>query len=121
MPFDWGEYHHLAIDLKENPENFREACLRSSVSRTYYAVYHHVKIFVFHKYSKSFSNVPGSHGKIISCLKENNKFDIAKDFIKLKELREACDYEDEIDDIDRVVKDAFTTSEKLFRIIQNKK
>lgn len=41
MTFDWQEYLVLSRNLYDNHENFAngEACLRASISRSYYAVF----------------------------------------------------------------------------------
>lgn len=94
MSFDWIDYLKIAKELLEDADNtqIQEAYYRSSISRTYYAVFSILRIKAdLEKYMPS-SNI---HMKVIDYYKNSNisnEKQIGDLLDKLRTLRNTADY-----------------------------
>lgn len=105
MPFDWMQYHALADELRTRKE---EAYLRSAISRVYYCVYCQVRNHL----RQSGTQIPehdSAHRFVWNFFKDKGKTSnaIAYNGGRLHYNRKLADYEDEIDDINKMVDESF--------------
>ncbi len=97
--FNWDDYLKLAKDLilPDIQRKSDEACLRTAVSRAYYAAYHKAK-----KYAIKKGYIPpqtDSHKALIEFLANDSDKEIQAISAKLsiiKKDRKRCDYDDNI-------------------------
>ena len=91
QPFDWTEYFRLARELGARQE---EACLRSSLSRAYYFVYH---LALKRAQQNGFISVQGepTHTqlwRLFNLSPEPECIKLGQIALRLKEKREKADY-----------------------------
>ena len=92
MPFDWREFHNLAINLSKNSD---EASLRSSVSRAYYAAFHLARDFAKNCLSFQPTYKGPDHDGVVNHMKNHNDKAVRAIGInldRLKDNRRIADY-----------------------------
>lgn len=91
--FDWKDYYKLAIKLKEEKE-LQEACLRSAISRAYYALHNLTKNYA--KQELADAHFDKRHGELIDFYrrKKGNLHKIGVQLDRARIARNQCDYED---------------------------
>lgn len=99
--FDWNDYFLLAQKLKENSSNskIQNACLRSAISRAYYAAYNKASDFA----KKDGFQIPEGEGKqkaLCDYLKLHPNLPMSFVGQKLDNCRKArtdCDYDQRLE------------------------
>lgn len=96
--FDWEEYRKLAEHLETNNlSDISEECrLRNVISRLYYFSFHRVMKFAEKKGFKNPGH--GSHGALKAHLRKIKKVNFAEAVGAFQELREKCDYDDDLNE-----------------------
>lgn len=119
MTFDWKEYLRLAEYL---PNNLREDCfakeaaLRSSVSRAYYAAF-----CLARRYARNnngyvmFAYTKNVHIDLCNHFRHKGRAAIANHLETLKMLRNNCDYDDVVENIDNVLKQSLKLAKGVIR------
>jgi len=101
MPFEWKELYCLAdsITALVGEDFSSEACLRSAVSRNYYAAHHCAKIFAKANGLVFKSDNPSDyHREVIEHFSTDTPRKHLVDELKmLRQWRNSCDYDDKID------------------------
>ena len=98
MAFDWNEYIAVARYLSgDSGAVFSEqAALRCAISRAYYAAFCHAKHYV-HVYCGYVPLNDGTdHGNVVAKLREIRRTATASKLTGLRQVRNACDYDDAI-------------------------
>jgi uncharacterized protein (UPF0332 family) len=101
MSFDWIDYLTLADRLRSDPQSPGpvEACLRSAVSRSYYAVFKTVLNFAVSKTAYQETEYGSDHVLLPRHLQESDDSDLRKigiDLDRLRLNRKHADYDDEL-------------------------
>jgi hypothetical protein len=98
MPFDWREYLEVGRFLEQHAatSGSQEAFLRSAVSRAYYAAFCHVRNYARDKLDFRPRNDADDHGRLHARLKQGKLRGVAVKLERLREWRNACDYEDQL-------------------------
>jgi uncharacterized protein (UPF0332 family) len=120
-PFDWSEYLRLAQELAERNE---ETCLRTSLSRAYYYVFH---LALTRAQQNGFVSTQGesSHGqlwRLFSLNPDPECITLAQIALRLKEKRERADYDSVYrrieEEVPQVLADAQDFATRLGRLAQ---
>lgn len=122
MSFDWREYRDLAYELQSPPRGdpCADAKRRTSVSRAYYAAYHHALEYYRQKYGR----VPrderqGSHEALAQALIASEAETEAGDMLaELKSYRHAADYHDDANVDDFLVMCSLTLTDEILDSLQ---
>jgi hypothetical protein len=111
--FIWNDYLKLAKILMvfSNPST-QEASLRSAVSRAYYAAFITARNFARDKRHLPLEGRTSDHFKVINFFHNSNPR-IDRELKQLKEFRELCDYEDHVDNLEKIAEDAIIYSERI--------
>lgn len=98
MPFDWAKYLELARALHGHPEQTPdvEAALRTAASRAYYAAFCHTRNYAAAHLGFDPRDAPKDHGRLRAFLKKGKTQNIATRLDRLRQWRNACDYEDDV-------------------------
>ncbi len=117
MPFDWKQYLELARFL-ENPTGTppdQEAALRSAVSRGYFAAFCHVRDHAVAHLGFDAREQPEDHGRLRTLLKRGKMQKISERLDRLRQWRNACDYEGEVEgDLATITASAIGEADKVF-------
>ncbi|WP_337861077.1 HEPN domain-containing protein [Ferroplasma sp.] len=142
MTFEWEDYLTLAIELKKNVQEFKlrekcsleEAIYRSSISRSYYFIFHYSKNYL-ETYGRHFKKTADVHREICDAFEElsmkNDNEEIRKDLIEISEnltrlriVRNMADYDGCINNIEEEAEASIivaqNTKEILGRLNLNK-
>jgi hypothetical protein len=120
MAFDWKEYLNLAKFLSGNEKVRvdREAALRSSVSRAYYAAFHHACDYAQDSHGFAPTRTGRDHGLV-----RKHYFNIpdlngiANDLLDLHKWRNKCDYDENLSNIVMLCENAIPKSEKIINAL----
>lgn len=112
MSFNWLEYLELAKALYTSPSNPgpEEACLRTAISRAYYAVFNIARAYAYSDHLQVGEGT-GSHQAVIEHFKssaDSNKRRIGISLERLRTSRNKADY-------DRVLNNSLREAEKTIR------
>lgn len=115
MIFDWEEYLRLAEYLRDNSKQecfAQEAALRSSVSRAYYAAFCYAR-----KYAQDNDHYvrpsKDEHKELRTHFFAKGRKKIARQLETLVGLRNNCDYDDEVDNINNVLSTSLNLSREI--------
>lgn len=115
--FPCDGYLKLAQELAVRTD---EACLRSAVSRAYYASLHNSIKFAESKGIRfSCKGTARIHTEIRDCFKNHSGIDFYAVGLKLGRLlnsRGDCDYKDNIKDIKKIAENAIMDAEEIFKL-----
>jgi uncharacterized protein (UPF0332 family) len=117
MPFDWREYLNLARQLAglQGSGYSQEAAERSAVSRAYYAAFCWARSYA----EKNLGFQPGGktsdHAKLREYLKKKGYKELASDLNKLREWRNACDYDDQVPQLHQRVSSGIKIADKIIQ------
>lgn len=97
MSFDWVQYLDLASELSDQARNLehRDADLRSSISRAYYATYHKSRQYVTNKWHTSLYTDGRAHHQVAREFGYKNQGSIKSDLDRMRAYRHRADYNDE--------------------------
>ncbi|HZS45376.1 MAG TPA: hypothetical protein VFC63_09765 [Blastocatellia bacterium] len=111
MPFDWSDYISLAEQLKNQSS---EACQRSAISRLYYGIFCSARNFL--ETNELTYREGDIHSKVWNAFKNQGRQThkaVAVAGMRLRDLRNAADYVDEINKLDEKLALAFLEANKL--------
>ena len=115
MSFAWNEYLSLAQELSARSE---EACLRSAVSRAYYAAFHTARDYILRRHpAEHLPGGPDDHGKVWRVLETSGRLGarmgrLGKD---LRRWRNQADYDMEVAGLPRLTARAVADAAELVR------
>ncbi len=117
MPFDWKEFLNLAEHLHKNiPYGCsEEAAKRSSVSRAYYAVFCHIRNYTETNWGFRPTYKAEDHKELRNFLKNTGRTQLASNLDKLRQWRNMCDYDNNVANLDRLVKSALKLAQSTIR------
>lgn len=122
MPFNWKEYFRLAEFLSEFPlgDLAQEALWRTSVSRSYYAAFCYALNYAQDRLGFQPKKSAQDHAKLREHLRKNQDYIQVADLLNnLRAWRNSCDYADEVEDLQLIVKGALrATREVIIQIDQ---
>lgn len=106
MSFDWKEYHQLAEHLANGGTHPlpAEAAQRSAVSRAYYAAFCHARNYAERHIPPNFvrskkrplAQRGNDHMELPEFYLKCDRRGIADPLVRLRDLRNLCDYEDDV-------------------------
>jgi uncharacterized protein (UPF0332 family) len=117
MPFDWREYLNLARQLAalQGSGHSQEAAKRSAVSRAYYAAFCWTRNYA----EKNLGFQPGGkssdHAELREHLKKKGSPELASGLNKLRDWRNACDYDDQVSQLHQRVGSAIKIADKIIQ------
>ncbi len=122
MPFDWKQYLDLARHLSQpttSDEGQREAMLRSSVSRAYYAAFCHARNYCRDWLKFVPTNTADDHGRLRAFLKDGKRRGIALKLDQLRQWRNDADYTDSLtSDLAAVANHAVTEANRVLDLLR---
>lgn len=107
MSFDWLQYLDLASELHEQAgrSRHRDANLRSSISRAYYATYHKSRQHLMDKWGITVSEDSTAHKQVQDEFKKKKLKNIAENLHFMRLNRNNADYKDSYRDIARIARE----------------
>lgn len=117
MPFDWREYLELAKDLavQRGVGYSSEAAKRSAVSRAYYSAFCLVRNYAEAKLGFQRTKGAKEHTDLRNYLQMKGKVQLVSCLVDLRRWRNACDYDDEVPNLDDHVRNAIDRAEKAIQ------
>src|SRR6266852_9212753 len=99
MPFDWKEFLELSRILGRQAQDggYREAFLRSAISRAYYAAFCHTRNYAIKRLGFRARYDGEDHGALRARLKKGKMQGVAERLQQLREWRNDCDYRNDVD------------------------
>jgi hypothetical protein len=116
MAFDWRDYLTLATWLLDNPPEgvSLEAVRRTVVSRAYYAAFGHAIRYAAACLGFQARDDADDHGRLREHLKRSRRRRVADCLDVLRDWRNACDYDDEVAELERRATEASRQAEYVF-------
>ncbi len=116
MPFDWPEYLELAKDLAglQSSGYSREAAERSAVSRAYYAAFGQARNYAMQNLNFQPGGTAADHGTLRNCLRRS-KPQVAADLNRLRQWRNACDYDASVPNLSQLVRNSITLAGNIIQ------
>jgi hypothetical protein len=107
MSFDWLHYLDLAAELSEQAgsSKHKDANLRSSISRAYYASYHQTRKHLKDKWGILVPKNADAHGQVRVELRKKKQYSIAKKLNRMRIDRNKADYDDEFADLEGIAQE----------------
>lgn len=101
MSFDWLDYYHLAKELHKAPQDahYRDARLRSSVSRAYYSVFCLAKGYLCEVEKVTVPPGPEAHAAVEAEFRSRDRV-VSSSLQRLRKDRNAADYNTVIEGLD---------------------
>jgi uncharacterized protein (UPF0332 family) len=117
MSFDWREYLKLAKHLSglKGTACSREAIDRSVVSRAYYSAFCWARNYAQELLGFRGKGTAEDHRSLRNHLKQTGRADVAADLNILRRWRNRCDYDDQVDKLDRKVAKAIAAADKVIQ------
>jgi len=102
MSFNWLHFLDLALKLYEQAGNSkqRDAHLRTSISRAYYATYHQSRQHLKTKEGISVSKSLNAHKQVRSEFKRRKQYRIEENLYRMRGYRNNADYEDTFENLE---------------------
>ncbi len=119
MSFDWKEYLDIARFLAKGDftEFSRDAALRCAVSRAYYSAFCHARNYARNKGDFIPKGKPEDHGELKIYYNSMRMHKIARGLTNLRLWRNDCDYEDQVGNLERLFKSAFSKAEYILNTL----
>jgi uncharacterized protein (UPF0332 family) len=120
MTFDWKQYYEIAKFLHGDIliELPNEASLRSSVSRAYYSAFCLARNFaIIHRHFEPFHD-DRDHKNLIENFRVGKFSQVAARLQRLREWRNASDYQDEIENLELMCNAAIEATAKILNAIK---
>lgn len=114
MVFDWKEYLNLARSLETRQE---EASLRSAVSRSYFGAFCYARNYARDHQNFFPSGKSSDHTGVREHFQTHSMPDIARRLQRLREWRNQCDYDDEVENIIVLVRQAMDYAQKIIDVL----
>jgi len=128
MSFDWVDYLHLAKELNQiKKEEERVECRkRSAVSRAYYAAFQvafNLGFDFYDEFREEYELEESNSGKheFVSKWFEFHQPRIGLELKNLRIWRNQCDYDNDVENLDKLVEDGLNKSNKIIEKIQDHK
>lgn len=121
MSFDWYDYYRLSFELKrikDNPINIPEAFLRSSVSRAYYSSFHIALNYAQQHLDFNPARNGNDHKNLPVIYRSTKMFDISDWLVDLRNYRTKCDYEDNVQNLEKICITSIYISNELITLIK---
>jgi uncharacterized protein (UPF0332 family) len=117
VPFDWREYLELARELAglQGSGYSPEAAERSAVSRAYYAAFCWARNYAQKNLGFQPDGKPSDHTKLREHFQNKGYLELASGLNKLREWRNACDYDDQISQLHQQVSSSIKVAEKIIQ------
>ena len=111
MLFDWNEYATLAEELSKRDN---EASLRTAISRIYYSTYHEAKAYLLDE-GVPLSTSDSSHKIVWNGYKNMGRScrSVGMNGERLFDNRKKADYDDEVENISRLVEESFILARNI--------
>ena len=121
--FDWNTYLQLAEDLQKqaNTSRIREALLRSSTSRAFYAAFCLARNYLNNKCGVDKKKLK-SQDYVIDLFKyseDEAKKQIGMDLDRLQGYRNKADYENKVNKAEKLTKTSVLTAKDIIMTIDN--
>jgi len=115
MPFNWIEYLELAKSLQTQQGKIysQEAAFRSAVSRAYYAAFCYARNFARDFEGFIPRNNVQDHALVKTHFMNQGRPYIARKLDALRKWRNACDYNDIVDDLSELLIDALQKAQEV--------
>lgn len=120
MSFDWRSYLTLAETLvSADLAAGREACLRSAMSRAYYAAFATARRQSRERHGGVVRQSAAEHGEVAAFFEKHSDAGgvIAVHLTRLRLLRNRADYDDEIGDPDATAEEAIARAREVLRLL----
>jgi uncharacterized protein (UPF0332 family) len=123
MMFDWYQYLVLAEHLYDNRDTFsdREACLRTVISRAYYAAFSSARNFARDLDGLVLDENAQDHGSVkrhyIRAPDRKNK-QVGNFLEKLRDSRNKADYLDTIDELEKLAETSIYQSKQVHTFLK---
>jgi uncharacterized protein (UPF0332 family) len=98
MDFNWSHYLVIAQELfgEVTDTVYKEANLRCSISRAYYAAFHHARHKLSDKWNVPVSHSATAHTQVQNFFKQKNEEMIAENLRRMRTARNRSDYDDQV-------------------------
>ncbi|RIE06801.1 hypothetical protein [Candidatus Cryosericum terrychapinii] len=98
MPFSWSDFLKLADQLVNSDDaEVAEACVRAATSKAYYAAFCECKLYAMDRYGLTPGNSFRDHDGVRKQFTKHGMSCVAADLEMLRNWRNACDYDEEVD------------------------
>jgi uncharacterized protein (UPF0332 family) len=120
MSFHWSHYLLIARELyaEATTTAHEEANLRCSISRAYYAAFHHAKYKLSDKWNIPISHSATAHAQVPNFFKQKNEGDIAKKLRRMRIARNGADYDDQIANLKKIARDTLKLAEEVIKNLE---
>ncbi len=121
MSFDWSHYLDLAIDLlnQAGSSKQRDAHLRSSISRAYYATYHKSRQHLKDKWGMAVSKGADTHRQVRFEFLNKGQYSIAKKLKRMRVDRNKADYDDKFVSLEETVQINIERAKQVISILNS--
>lgn len=124
MSFDWENYLNLAKTLTQPGQvvSANEACLRSAISRAYYAAYCQARNLAKQKEGLVLTKTGKDHGIVKNHFKKSPNRHCNKISVKLGRLlnnRKRADYDDTVSELNKLVQDSISEADTIFNLLSS--
>lgn len=104
MSFSWSHYLLIAQELFAEAANtvHEEANLRCSISRAYYAAFHHTRHKLSDEWDIPIVQSANAHAQVQNFFKQKNEEDIAKKLRRMRAARNRADYDDQVVNLEKI-------------------
>lgn len=116
MTFNWKEFFTLAQYLQKNCSDnscSKEAILRTAVDRIYFAAYGLARDFAVKRHNFTPTKQADDHGKLIRHFKDRKATTIGANLEDLRNKRNMCAYESEVENLEDMFEDAIIVFQHL--------
>jgi uncharacterized protein (UPF0332 family) len=107
MSFDWSHYLNLAQDLVTQAASspYKDANLRSAISRAYYATYHKARLRLHDKWGISVPADASAHTAVRSEFRMKGQNQVAVILNRMRIDRNKADYNDLVADLNTTARE----------------
>ena len=114
--FNWNEFYLLAEYLNSDYSfGCQEAVQRTIVSRAYYGAFCMAKEVLHHKYKITVPQNATSYACVLFEYKKQGRDDISALLRDLREYRNCCDYNKNVNDLHKIVNESLIISENIIK------
>lgn len=120
MPFDWQDYLDIAFALQQQAAAGlpREAALRSAISRAYYAAFCHARNYAHERHGLQLRYTADDHGLVKKHFMTRRARTVADRLDWLRIVRNKCDYQDALDELDSLLATALKEAQMVIAILK---
>jgi len=121
MTFDWSHYFDLAVKLRgqAGSSEHSDACLRSSISRAYYATFHKSRQYLEAKWGVTIPKSSSAHWVILSELRSKGQHSIARTLNRMHIDRKKADYDDNVENLKSTVQATINRANHINSLLSN--